>query len=591
MPFQTFYWRDNDCDRYTACDRRAALEPMTMDHHIKASHRRAESIAPKPRLAAELKRVTDSAEKLIEALNSTNLKEELFPTQRLIDISYTMIALPYGSEEGALPALEYAEAALNDVRFLSVEIPEGDQLPDVPRGGRVDQSLQVLISDISTAKRFYSQRKLDAAGRADTPDHATVDKISDASAAARSGTAAKEGIQLANEIDQSTRKLVAQGDADFIVSDNLTRRTRDVANLLKQESIEFSADRPRVAWLEKLDRGVEVSLRGIEVAAAIGEIAVRKIGQVLINHVKDWFGGVREFAEESRTLIAQLKKKWHEENREFSSPSVRSPEDLSSFLDAFKDGSGQGPELLVIPLGAFLMGSGEEDAKLKKQDRALADEIVPGRGKHRIQIRRRFALGKFPVTNAEYAAFVKTTSPTRKLDQDVAIWNDENQANMPAVNVSWYDALDYCQWLNKMTNLGSISGYRLPSEAEWEYACRAGTHTRRWWGDAWDGLKANGHNSYPGTTSPVNRYPPNPWRLHDMIGNVWEWCADRYAPDLVQVPDDGSANARTPQVHRVLRGGAWGNEPEFLRCAKRFQADPALRRRDFGFRVARTLVP
>jgi formylglycine-generating enzyme required for sulfatase activity len=141
-----------------------------------------------------------------------------------------------------------------------------------------------------------------------------------------------------------------------------------------------------------------------------------------------------------------------------------------------------------------------------------------------------------------------------------------------------------------MTGLQGEARYRLPSEAEWEYACRAGTDTRRWWGPAWDPAKANGANFEKGRTSPVDQYAANPWGLHDMIGNVWEWCADSYAENIAELPDGGAAYAGKDNSTRVLRGGAWFVNPWYLRSASRFRSNPVDRNIFIGFRVARTLV-
>ncbi len=138
-----------------------------------------------------------------------------------------------------------------------------------------------------------------------------------------------------------------------------------------------------------------------------------------------------------------------------------------------------------------------------------------------------------------------------------------------------------------------VFGYRLPSEAEWEYACRAGTQTRRWWGDEWDSSKANGKRSFEGgKTSPVGHYAANPWGLTDMIGNVWEWCADQYIENLSELPDDGApyeGSRKSKLSYRVLRGGPWHVDPQELRSAVRGWNHPGLRYDLFGFRVARTL--
>jgi formylglycine-generating enzyme required for sulfatase activity len=260
------------------------------------------------------------------------------------------------------------------------------------------------------------------------------------------------------------------------------------------------------------------------------------------------------------------------------------------FRDEFADG-GVGPELIVIPAGEFLMGSAASEARLKDDDRAYDDEIVKGQGKRPMRIARRFALGRYPVTFEDYDAFLDAKE--RKRGEDEAGDRNWGRGRRPAINVSWHDAQDYCDWLNRMTGLAGGSGYRLPSEAEWEYACRACTQTRRWWGDGWDPAKANGASSFEsGRTSPVEHYGANPWGLHDMIGNVEEWCADDYAGNIAELPPDGAPyveESQSTDSSRVLRGGSWISHPHYLRSAVRYGFHPVSRAGDVGFRVARTL--
>jgi len=253
------------------------------------------------------------------------------------------------------------------------------------------------------------------------------------------------------------------------------------------------------------------------------------------------------------------------------------------------------PELIVVPIGDFLMGSVESDLRLdNRDDRAFNNEIVKGQGKRPMRIAQRFALGRYPVTFDEYDAFLDATKKKRGRGRDEATdpgrWG---RGRRPVINVSWNDAQVYCDWLNRMTGLRGEFGYRLPSEAEWEYACRAGTQTRRWWGDSWDPTKANGAGSFEDhRTSPVGHYPANRWGLHDMIGNVYEWCADSYADNILNLPPDGTPyqdSVKPKQSFRVLRGGSWGNDPQNLRSADRSRNRPDLRDDDAGFRVARTL--
>jgi formylglycine-generating enzyme required for sulfatase activity len=254
------------------------------------------------------------------------------------------------------------------------------------------------------------------------------------------------------------------------------------------------------------------------------------------------------------------------------------------------------PQLVVIPAGEFLMGSAEHETLLKNDDRAFDDEIMPGQGRRRMRIARRYALGRYPVTFEEYDRFLTPTARERQpfpLDYEADDMG-MGRGQRPVINISCQAAQAYCAWLNRIAGPQSGFDYRLPSESEWEYACRAGTNTRRWWGDDWDPAKANGNRDFEGgKLSPVGHYLANPWGLHDMIGNVSEWCADRYT-DISELPSDGQPYGATLSLSlRVLRGGNWNSEPRKLRSASR-DKDMHIGRNMYpfaGFRVARTLWP
>jgi len=163
----------------------------------------------------------------------------------------------------------------------------------------------------------------------------------------------------------------------------------------------------------------------------------------------------------------------------------------------------------------------------------------------------------------------------------------ENNPQNPVEQVSWDDAKAFCQKLSQITG----KTYRLPTEAEWEYACRAGTTTRYYFGDdanqlenyAW--YKGNSH----GTTHPVGQKKPNAWGLYDMTGNVWEWCEDDWHNNYIAASDDGSAwlnNDNRSQPKKCLRGGSWGLYPNNCRSAFRLNYyRRAFRYIDLGFRV------
>ena len=188
------------------------------------------------------------------------------------------------------------------------------------------------------------------------------------------------------------------------------------------------------------------------------------------------------------------------------------------------------------------------------------------------------AVGRYPVTFDEYDHFAAATKRKQPNDQG---WG---RGRRPVINVSWDDAKAYVQWLAAETR----QPYRLLSEAEWEYACRAGTTTRFWWGDEVTSENAN-FGGNVGRTSEVGSYPASPFRLYDMHGNIWEWVEDRWHDTYEGAPDQGSAWIEGKHSGRVVRGGSWGGDPRSLRAAFRDRDGTDIRDNVLGFRVARTL--
>jgi formylglycine-generating enzyme required for sulfatase activity len=241
------------------------------------------------------------------------------------------------------------------------------------------------------------------------------------------------------------------------------------------------------------------------------------------------------------------------------------------------------PEMVVLPKGEFLMGSPESE-------KGRFDDEGP---QHRVTIGYRFALGKYAVTFAEYDHFCELT------DREMAWDEGWGRGRKPVIYVSWLDATAYCEWLARETG----QPYRLPSEAEWEYTCRAGTTTPFSFGPTITPDQVNYNHS--GETVLVGTLPPNPWGLHEMHGNVEEWVEDQWS-QYIDAPTDGSAwNDRSgkklfdmlpPVSLRMLRGGSWLQEPSRCRSAARDRGNPALSDKGLilplgilGFRVARTL--
>lgn len=206
------------------------------------------------------------------------------------------------------------------------------------------------------------------------------------------------------------------------------------------------------------------------------------------------------------------------------------------------------PEMAVIPAGSFLMGGAEH------RDQQPV---------HRVHVKS-FSMGKYPVTFAEYDLFA---TATRRIKPNGSRWG---YGNLPVVNVTWNDAQDYAEWLSQQTG----RYFRLPSEAEWEYAARAGVDDDYYWGNddaedyAW--FKDNSD----GRAHPVGEKKPNAYGLYDMSGNVWEWIEDSWHDNYLEAPTDGSAWLEFGLGRPVLRGGSWGSHKEYLGSAYRNRTYP-----------------
>jgi len=242
------------------------------------------------------------------------------------------------------------------------------------------------------------------------------------------------------------------------------------------------------------------------------------------------------------------------------------------FRDRLADGS-QGPELVVVPAGRFEMG--DLHGKGDPDETPLRE----------VKLTRPFALGRYEVRFDEYEKFSRATGSSLPDDSDFG------RGRHPVVNVTWQDALAYVLWLSEQTG----ERYRLPSEAEWEYAARGGTRTVFWWGDEQERGRANcggcGTEWDGEGTAPVGSLPANPFGLHEMLGNLWEWTADCYHNSYEGIPSDGSAHVYRHCGQKVVRGGSWVVPPRELRAANRWRVYPVAPSDEIGFRVARDLRP
>ncbi len=251
-------------------------------------------------------------------------------------------------------------------------------------------------------------------------------------------------------------------------------------------------------------------------------------------------------------------------------PAVSSATAVSALTsgDSFKDCS-ICPEMIVIPGGSFSMGSSSSEKISYAVERPI----------HEVNIQA-FALGKYEVSFAEWDACVDAGGCIHRPDDQ---WG---RADQPLINVSWVDAHQYTDWLSEQTG----RRYRLPSEAEWEYAARGGTETAYFWGDDVGKNLANckkcGSKWGGKQPAPVGSFAPNAFGLHDMHGNIWEWVEDVYQSNYQDAPVDGR-----PWIlggsKRVRRGGYWGNYAKDVRSASRGRDTEHTRRSYLGFRVSR----
>jgi formylglycine-generating enzyme required for sulfatase activity len=277
-----------------------------------------------------------------------------------------------------------------------------------------------------------------------------------------------------------------------------------------------------------------------------------------------------------------------------------------------------GMKLALIKPGRFMMGSATDSQG------HLDDEL-----QHEVEITKPFYLGVYEVTIGQFRAFVRDTGfkteaesdsdgghgydpvkkqwdgrePKKRFDWQNTGW--EQTDGHPVVNVAWSDAKEFCDWLSQKEK----KQYRLPTEAQWEYACRAGTQTRFYSGDKDSDLEkvaniadvsvkskyrdiswAVSWNDKHPFTAPVGQFKPNTFGLFDMHGNVWEWCADWYDRRYYQKspPKDPPGPSSSPEGKRVIRGGAWDTAARPCRAAHRGRRTPDFRDDSLGFRVAMT---
>lgn len=284
---------------------------------------------------------------------------------------------------------------------------------------------------------------------------------------------------------------------------------------------------------------------------------------------------------------------------------------LSAAVGAFKSCKAC-PEMVIVPAGSFTMGAAPAELARIRAAGGLPPSRSPASPQHKVNVKR-FAAGSHAVTRGEFAAFVQATryktdaenSEDGCLNSDGLYkgtnnWREpgnEQTDEHPVVCVSWHDAQAYASWLSQETG----KPYRLPSEAEREYAARAGSYTAYWFGEkiTLRQAKINTNPAMNGSpidlqssTLPVNSFKPNPFGLYNVHGNVWEWMADCWHERYTGAPADGSAwTSDCTSQDRVLRGGSWVAGPFKASSAYRVSSGQGQSSSAIGFRVAMTLAP
>lgn len=238
-------------------------------------------------------------------------------------------------------------------------------------------------------------------------------------------------------------------------------------------------------------------------------------------------------------------------------------------------GGGLGPELSVLPAGVFLLGDGSGQGNYHE------------RPPRRIEIPAPFAIGRFEITFADWQLYARATGSPMPDNEGWGL-----SAQRPVIHVSWHEAVAYTQWLSRVSG----ARYRLPTEAEWEYAARGGSQTRYWWGDELDSAEHAPRAHCRGCasprrlqnkTAPAGQFPGNGFGLFDTAGNVWEWTASAFTQRF-----DGSEMQSAGLLDnspRTVRGGAWNSGPSYLRSSQRDLKQPHHRDYALGFRVLREL--
>ncbi|WP_081851452.1 SUMF1/EgtB/PvdO family nonheme iron enzyme [Bradyrhizobium sp. URHD0069] len=387
------------------------------------------------------------------------------------------------------------------------------------------------------------------------------DKLRNWIAAEREFLAWRTGLEAARRTWQTTLGSSKSEDA-LLMGAALTQaqswlaKRRDDLPLIDRDFIDQSSRR------ERRERSRARRVQALVYVLLVGSIAglIGWINQSYLRERLTWYTTVRPY------MLRQVRP------YVLTAAAERALKSGDSFRECAKDC----PEMVVVPAGEFMMGSAANERDHYGNEDPL----------HRVTMARPLAVSKFEVTFEQWDACVAIGACAHVPDSNMG------RGTQPVINVSWNNVQQYVVWISTMTG----RPYRLLSEAEWEYAARAGTTTAFSWGDeiGKNNADCNGCGSEWDSrrTAPVGSFAPNQFGLYDMHGNVWEWVEDCLHTNYEGAPKDGSAwIAQGDCNHRVVRGGSWAGYPVGLRSALRFWYSADDHGNDLGFRVARTLAP
>jgi formylglycine-generating enzyme required for sulfatase activity len=460
-------------------------------------------------------------------------------------------------------------------RMLTGALPAGAE-PARPDGLN-DAQWRVLRSGFAREPAARPTGVTDLLARLRAAEGPSADELRARAEAERAEQAAR---------DAAARKVAeARAQAEAAAKAQLDRQRREQERAAKAAAEQARAVRKEALRQQLLERrAAEAEKARLEREEAQRKLAQAKAAAI---HLAEQKRARLEEAARAQAMLEQLL------------PTPASPvADTEGVLrDRFEGGETRGPDLVLLPTGRFQMGSPDHERKIAMASGSQPAWLARELPQHWVGIDKPIAMGRYPVTVGEWRAFVTATGwrPSGETDWDAPGFTQTDRH--PVVGVNWFDAIRYVRWLSEATG----KSYRLPSEAEWEYACRAGTRTAFSFGDTITTDQANydGNFTYNGSprgayrrgTTPVGMFAANPWGLFDMHGNVWEWVQDVVHDNYEGAPLDGSAwEEGGDQARRILRGGSWLYNPRYLRAALRNGFSAALSNDIVGFRVVRDLM-